>query len=110
MVSGEGSGPGREKEDRVHVCNGAGVATLEETDNNHLSLEFAAVAKDAKGLPIGAFLESSGRISRGRDGGEHQNRRREISGSHGTAIRRIHHDFRSKRQYPPTDWISTRGN
>jgi len=35
-----------------------GVATLEETDNNHLSLEFAAVAKDAKGLPMGAFSKA----------------------------------------------------
>jgi hypothetical protein len=32
-----------------------GVATLEETENNHLSLDFAAVAKDSKGLPMGAF-------------------------------------------------------
>jgi len=35
-----------------------GVATLQETDNNHLSLEFAAVAKDAKGLPMGAFSKA----------------------------------------------------
>ena len=32
-----------------------GVATPEETENNRLSLEFAAVAKDSKGLPMGAF-------------------------------------------------------
>lgn len=35
-----------------------GVATLEEADNNHLSLEFAAVAKDPKGLPMGAFSKA----------------------------------------------------
>ena len=35
-----------------------GVATLQQTDNNHLSLEFAAVAKDAKGLPMGAFSKA----------------------------------------------------
>jgi VWFA-related protein len=35
-----------------------GVATLEETDNNHLSLEFAVVAKDSKGLPMGAFSKA----------------------------------------------------
>ena len=58
MVSGEGSGPGREKEDRVHVVMAPGVTPLEETDNNHLSLEFAAVAKDAKGLPMGAFSKA----------------------------------------------------
>lgn len=35
-----------------------GVAALEETDNNHLSLEFAALAKDSKGLPSGAFSQA----------------------------------------------------
>jgi hypothetical protein len=35
-----------------------GVAALEETDNNHLSLGFAALAKDSKGLPSGAFSQA----------------------------------------------------
>jgi VWFA-related protein len=35
-----------------------GIATVEEADNNHLSLEFAAVAKDPKGLPMGAFSKA----------------------------------------------------
>ena len=35
-----------------------GIATLEETDNNHLSLEFAVVAKDSKGRPIAAFSKA----------------------------------------------------
>ncbi len=66
MVSCEGSGRGREKEDLVHVVTAPGVATLQETDNNLLSLEFAAVAKDAKGLPMGAFSKRWKDISRPR--------------------------------------------
>jgi len=86
-----------------------GVATLQETDNNHLSLEFAAAAKNAKGLPMGAFSKAAeGHLAR--DGREHQNTGREISGSRATAVRRIHHDFRGKRQYASADWISICGN
>jgi hypothetical protein len=35
-----------------------GAALLEEADNNHLSLEFAALAKNAKGEPAGAFSKA----------------------------------------------------
>ncbi|MFI5098432.1 MAG: VWA domain-containing protein [Candidatus Acidiferrales bacterium] len=35
-----------------------GAATLDESASNHLSLEFAALAKDAKGTPRGSFSQN----------------------------------------------------
>jgi len=68
-----------------------------------------AIVTDRSGSHIDDLKEEDFQVSR--NGNTQKiNTRREISGSHGAAIRRIHDDFRSKRQYPSTDWISTCGN
>ena len=41
-----------------------GALSVDDTDNNHLSLDFAALARDADGVPVGSFSQSSeGRLS-----------------------------------------------
>ncbi len=58
------AGAGGKKEISFMFVLAPGVATLEETENNHLSLEFAAVAKDSKGLPVETFSrEVDGRLA-----------------------------------------------
>ena len=53
----EGSGSGKKKIAFLFAL-GPGIAELDETEGNHLSLEFAALARDAKGLPKGTFSQT----------------------------------------------------
>lgn len=56
-VATEPGADGKKKLEFMYVL-APGVADLDESDNNHLSLEFAAVAKDPKGLPQDAFSKA----------------------------------------------------
>lgn len=53
----EAGGNGKKKIEFLFAL-GPGIAELDETENNHLSLEFAALARDAQGLPKGTFSQT----------------------------------------------------